>query len=457
MKRYNIPLSYDTLNDEQKTAFDMLKYGLDAGQNYFLTGDAGVGKSYLIGVYAEFCKRNNLTMLKAAPTGTAAVNIKGTTLHKLFRLPFTICEAKPTDKQIDNIWGIISQADVIFIDEVSMVRVDIFENIMNQITKSNEIRTRRGKQKTQVIISGDFGQLKPIVTAEDKKLYAELTGRDIGHGCCYDSGMWPVMDFAPIMLHAQMRQADPKFCSVLDDVRIGISCDLDYINANSAKSEIPDGIWLCGYKNTAAEKNALGLYRLPGDLLSSKAIVRGKAKVEQTNCADELIYKIGARVMMIRNQGHEYHNGSLGAIRSQRPDGTIMIDLDEGRSVAVEKVQFSFYEYKIGFSGQIEQVETGSVTQYPFKIGYAVTIHKSQGATYDKMNLVPEIFAVGQLYTALSRCRSVSGIYIQPDKLGRKITPDKLMPDKEIVKFLIEQNGKAADYKAYFESQVSVS
>lgn len=458
MKSYKIPLSYNTLNDDQKTAFDMLKFGLDAGQNFFLMGDAGVGKSYLIGVYSEFCSMNGVAMLKAAPTGTAAVNVKGSTLHKLFRLPFSIIPAEISSKQLDNIYSMIAMADVIFIDEISMVRVDMFENVMLQIRKANEIRANKRIQPIQVIISGDFGQLKPIVTAEDRRLYQETTGKDIGAGCCYDARMWDVMDFNPIALHKQMRQSDPAFCNILDMMRIGVGTDKDiaYLNDNSAQAEIPGGIWLCGYKDTAAEKNAVGLYRLPGELRSSKAVIRGKAKIEQTNLAENLLYKVGARVMMTRNQGNEYHNGSLGTIRSETPDGHIVIALDSGRVIMTEKCKTSFYEYKVGWNGHIEQVEVGSIQQYPFKIGYAVTIHKSQGATYDSMNLVPEIFAVGQLYTAISRCRSLGAMYIQPDKAGRRITKEKLMPDKDIVKFLIDQDGKAFEYKAYFESQVSI-
>ena len=454
MKTYRLPLSYDTLNDDQKIAFGMLQYGLDSGQNYFLTGDAGVGKSYVINVYAEFCTLNRINLLKCAPTGTAATTIKGSTIHKMFRLPWTVASDKISSKQLENIYSMIQYADAIFIDEASMMRVDMLEAVMAQIAKADELRAKRSKPAIQVILSGDFGQLKPVVTQEDKKLFLEAKGREIGSGCCYESPVWAAADFKPIMLREQMRQSDKAFCKALDNIKIGIDSDLDYINANSSPVELPGGIWLCGLKDTAAEKNAMGLYRLPGELLFSDAIVTGKAKVSQTNYAERLMYKIGARVMMIKNMGDIYHNGSLGTIKAVNSDGTVKIALDAGREVDVGKVKTGFYEYKMDSNHQIMQIETGSVTQFPFKIGYAVTIHKAQGQTYDAMNLVPEIFAQGQLYTAMSRCKYLDRIYVQPDAKGDKLTPAKLMQDLETVKFLIKMDAEAAKYRAYFESTI---
>lgn len=453
MKNYTIPAAYDTLNDDQKLAFDMLKYGIDSAQNYFLTGNAGVGKSYLIDVYTAFCKANGLNILKAAPTGTAATNIKGVTLHKLFYLPPTIVSKQVTDRQLSNIHFLIAYADVIFIDEISMFRIDMFENVMNQIKMANKIRANKNKQPIQIILSGDFGQLPPVITKNDRELYKSTYGSDIKSGRCYESTEWAALGFQPIVLREQMRQGDTAFRNALDNIRIGVKSDMAYINQNSAQSEIQDGIWLCGYKDTAAEKNALGLYKLPGEIRKSHAIVTGKAKISQTNMAEELIYKIGARVMMIMNKGSQYSNGSLGTIIDETINGDIMIRLDRGYTIMVEKTPVIFYEYKAQ-NGRVEAVEVGKIIQYPFKIGYAVTIHKSQGQTYDSMNLVPEVFAVGQLYTAISRCKSLSNIYIQPDHNGDKLTDNKFMADKDVVMFLIDQDGKAQQYKNWFLSNV---
>lgn len=454
MINYNIPTAYDTLNADQKLAFDMLQYGLNSNQNFFITGDAGVGKSYLIDVYTEFCQSNKLNIVKAAFTGTAATNIKGSTLHKIFKLPLTIATRKISPSQMTNIYQMLKFIDVLFIDEISMVRIDMFENIMSQIKEANAIRTRSNKNPIQVIISGDFCQLKPIITQEDKNLYAEITGQDIGTGCCYNSDLWTEFDFQTIELTIPMRQADVNFCNALNNIKIGLKSSIDYINQNSAQSEIKDGIWLCGYKNTAAEKNALGIYKLPGEIYESNAIITGKANIKHTNIAENLIYKIGARVMMTRNDGYHYYNGSLGTIKAVMPNKEILIDLDNGILVHVPKVKTSFYEYKVQ-NGVITPIEIGSITQYPFRIGYAITIHKAQGQTYDKMNLVPEIFSPGQLYVALSRCKNLDKIYIQPDYTNQKITESKIMPDPDTIKFLIQQNANAQKYREWFKQTIA--
>lgn len=445
MKTYKYPLSYDTLNADQKLIFDMIRYGLDNRQNYFLTGNAGVGKSYVIDVYNDFCNLNNINIAKTAPTGTAAINIKGVTLHKLFKLPFTIATTELSSTQICNIDNMIKYLDVIFIDEVSMVRIDIFDNIMTQIKFANKEREKINLEPIQIILSGDFGQLKPVITEQDKTLYSEIYNTDINDGQCFRSKFWFDFEFKPLELTTQMRQSDTNFCNALNNIRIGIKSDIDYINQNSATIPINNGIWVCGYKNTVAEKNALGIFNLPGELYRSKAVVSGVAKIEHSNVPDELLFKINARVMMTQNT-RDYHNGSLGTITNY--DGRyVTIQLDSGCTVIVEKTKTSFYKYEKDYNNRIAAVEVGRITQFPFRIGYATTIHKAQGQTYDAMNLVPEIFTPGQLYTALSRCKNLDKIYIQPDRKNQKITENKIMQSPELLKFIIQQNSEFQQFK----------
>ena len=456
MKHYDYPKIYDTLNDDQKLAFQMLVYGHDSGVNYFLTGDAGTGKSYLIDAFYAFCCMNGITMLKCAPTGVAATNIGGITMHRMFKLPLSVLTDKIEGVQYANIYKLVSKADVMFIDEVSMARIDMFGNAMAQVREANKIRERYRKPPVQVIVCGDFGQLMPVVTEKDRELYQQLTGRDIGTGCCYNSHWWQDMAFQPILLTKPMRQDDARFCKALDNVKIGIKTDIDYLNQNTAQAPVTDGIWLCGYNNTAAEKNARGIYNLPGEAISSRAVVTGKANIKQSNFVENLIYKNGARVVMtmreLGNPSSPYDNGSLGTIVSAGRD-TVRIRLDKGVTVTVAKVKLPFYDYEV-VGGSVEPHEVGSIIQFPFKIGYAITIHKSQGQTYDKMNIVPEIFAPGQLYVALSRCKQIGQIYVQPDGYGRRITPEKILPNPEVVKFLIGQDAAYAGFKDYFTQNV---
>lgn len=461
MKNYNIPASYDTLNPDQKAIFQMLKYGYDSGQNYVLMGDAGVGKSYLSDVFTEFCDMNSINIVKAAPTGVAATNIKGVTLHKLFRLPLHVLTEKLDGNQWATIHKTLKYADIVYIDEIGMVRIDIFDNIMAQIQAASKVRMDNGENPIQVILSGDFGQLMPVITDEDRKNYRDLTGKNIGTGLCYGSHFWTDMDFKPLILSQHMRQSDAAFCRALDNIKIGVKSDMDFINANSAQAPVKDGIWLCGYNNTAAEKNAKGLYNLPGDMHICDAIVTGKANIKHTNFAERLMYKNGARVMMIMKDPMNknfanYCNGSLGTITAVGSDHTVKIRLDSGSCITVGRVKIPFIEYTVK-NGRVCPSEIGSIEQLPFKIGYAVTIHKSQGQTYDAMNLVPEIFTPGQLYVALSRCRDLGRIYIQPDGYGRKLTPEKIMPNQEVVRFLISQDAEYAKYRSWYENTVGIT
>lgn len=452
MKTYKYPKIYNTLNDDQKMAFQMMVYGQDSGVNYFLTGDAGTGKSYLIEAFHKFCAMNGLNMLKCAPTGVAATNIGGVTMHRMFKLSLSVLTEKLEGAQFANIHKMLVHADVMFIDEISMARIDMFGNAMCQIREANRNRERSGKPPIQIIVCGDFGQLMPVVTDKDRELYRQLTGKDIGTGCCYNSHWWTDLNFQPIMLSKPMRQSDAQFCRALDNLKMGIATDIDYLNRSTSQTPVKDGIWLCGYNNTAAEKNARGIYNLPGEALVSHAVVSGKANIKQSNFVETLIYKNGARVVMtmreLGNPNSPYDNGSLGTIVGTGHDW-VRIKLDRGPTVVVNKVKLPFFEYQVS-CGRVEPHEVGYIIQYPFKIGYAITIHKSQGQTYDKMNVVPEIFTPGQLYVAMSRCKSVGSIYIQPDGAGRRITPEKVMPNREVIKFLIEQDAKYAQFKDYF-------
>lgn len=459
MITYNFPASYDTLNSDQKLIFQMLMNGLNSNQHFFLTGNAGVGKSYLINSFSEFCNLNDINMIKTAPTGVAATNIFGVTLHKQFKLPLSVLDESLTASQFANIHKIIKFVDIVLIEEISMCRIDIFDNVMSNIKEANKQRVKMNKQPIMVIVAGDFGQLQPVVTEQDKINYAKLTGKDIGNGCCYNSHYWTDMNFIPLMLSQVMRQADAKFCSALDNIKIGLKQDIDYLNKNSSQTPIPNGIWLCGYNNTADQKNALGIFNLPGELYTSTAKIKGKANIKQSSFAESIPYKLNARVMMCmndRNAPQRYHNGALGTIIGIYPNNIIRIQLDSGKTVDVEKFKLPFYEYTV-VNGKVEQNEVGSITQFPFKIGYAITIHKSQGQTYDQMNLVPEIFIAGQLYVALSRCKELSKIYIQNDNYNQKITEKKIMPNLDIVKFIINLDKEFNDYKQHFISTVGFS
>lgn len=253
-----------------------------------------------------------------------------------------------------------------------------------------------------------------------------------------------------------MRQDDKDFCNALDKCKTGDNTCIRYFSENTSREE-NEGIWVCGKNDTARKKNEDELEKINNELLVSEAEYSGDVTKADGLVEDKFIYKIGARVVITANDSAgEYNNGSLGTITGTNGIGSglftsvITVKLDNGHTVMIEKKESDKYKYEaVEEEKEIEvknkdgtvtkknvteiklkKKKTGSAMQFPLKLGYAVTIHKSQGQTYDAMNLKPEIFANGQLYVALSRCKSVNGIYVE-----RYLSKRMVMASMEVVKY----------------------
>lgn len=453
MRSYKYPDTYNTLNEDQSLIFDMILWGYNNGRHFFLTGDAGVGKSYLIRTWSDFCKLNNINLVKVAPTGVAAINVGGMTIHRLFKVPTHVVSEDLDDKQEDNCIDMIQYVDVCLIEEISMARIDVFDNLMANIKVANEMRAMYGKKPIMVILAGDFSQLPPVIKPDDRETYKKMTGKDIGNGYCFNSHYWPEYKFIPLILRQQMRQSDTKFNKALDNIKIGKKDDLPYINAESSSTAIPNGIWLCGTNATAEAKNFECMKNLARGHVSY-AEKHGKVDMTQTTFLDELNYAVSARVVMLinDNENHQYVNGSLGTItKVYVRKNKIEITLDNGNIINVEPFIQTFYEYEV-IDGKIHEITVGTLTQFPFKVAYAITIHKSQGQTYDQMNLIPEIWSPGQLYVALSRCKMLENIYIQPVS-GQKIMAKHVKADPDIVQFLLCMDSTFERFKVFYNNQ----
>lgn len=415
---------YETLNDEQKNVMD----GIIRGENIFLTGNAGTGKSYVVKAFDKYCEEKKISIIKTAPTGISSNNIDGATLHHQFKLKTGIDLDVPTKypKSLD-------YTDVLLIDEISMVRLDTFDRLLQILQLANSSRMRKKKRPIQLILVGDFYQLAPVFNKGEKPLLDEHYGMDIKEGYCFQSKFWHVLNIKMYNLTAIMRQNDVEFCKALDKCKRGdISC-LGYIRSHTSKTEIPNAIWVCGKNATVSKKNEEELQKIGGQTYSSVATYHGECSAKDKLCDEVFEYKIGARVVMLANDNsnYAYSNGSTGTILSKAKDH-IKVRLDSGNVVKIEKQKIAKYEYT--YKDKVEEVEQikngkkvivekkvkkltqkeiGYAKQYPMRLGYAVTIHKSQGQTYDSMNLNPEIFSTGQLYVALSRCKSVSNLHIK--------------------------------------------
>lgn len=398
--KMSFPEIYNTLNEEQKSALELLA----SGENIFITGNAGTGKSYLVKAFDKYCEHENISLMKTAPTGVASLEIGGATLHSQFGLKVGLDFEKPT-----KIPDCLRKVDCLLIDEISMVRLDIFDKLMEII----ELANKKRKKEIQLVFVGDFYQLAPVITNKDKPFLDKHYGTDIKGGYCFQSLHWRKNNIHLFNLTTVMRQEDAAFCDALDKCKKGNATCLPFLRNQSSQEEIADAIWVCGKNATVSQHNDKELDKLSGRVYISNAEYEGKASPNDRLCDEIFQFKIGARVVMLVNDTEKklYQNGSLGTITDVKKD-EIFVQIDNGEEVKIHRIKFSKYEYVLKKDTKISRTEIGSAKQYPMRLGYAVTVHKSQGQTYPKMNLEPEIFSNGQLYVALSRCKSIEKIFI---------------------------------------------
>lgn len=457
----------NTLNADQKRYFDKMVNG----ENVYLAGNAGTGKSYLIRAFCEYCEDHDIKILKSASTGIAAVNIGGVTVHSLFKLSGrdlqTMELVKPTKKIPDKVKEVISLAQVLLIDEISMMRIDLFDRVMGYILLENQSREKKHRKPIQLIFVGDFFQLAPVINKKnmDDKFLKDAYGKDVGAGYCFQSRLWKTMNVQLCVLTEIVRQDDAEFCKALDQCKKGDADCLPYFDSHTAKAPIDNAVWLYGKNDSAFKKNQECLQALSTPMRCFDAVYNGDCTKEDGMAEDKLWLKQGARVLMTSNDPNQrYFNGSMGTVSSFGGD-YILVKIDGGDTIAVERKSYEKQEYveeKVteeitDENGKKVTKETttlalkttGKVEQFPMKLGYAITIHKSQGQTYEAMNLSPEIFAIGQLYVALSRCKYVDRLYV-----SNPLTSRMLMTSKEVIAYY--ENPDEYSYFGDDEDMVSV-
>lgn len=437
-------------HDQQVALSTML-----AGKNIFLSGFAGTGKSTVIQLFKERYQGNCAIV---APTGIAALNVGGQTIHSFFMLPPGLLNPESIE---DIPWArkkeIIRQTSCIIIDEISMVRSDMLAAIDLRLRQCARGPCKRkpfgGKQ---IVACGDFFQLPPVVASQ---LEDDWLRENLGGEYAFETQVWKDACFETIVLKTPFRQSDPLFLKTLNNIRHGDASKRNVVVDGTAETAVEALNALCAVEKTmpkppirlcttnreAQAVNNEARAKIDAEEFKFQAIVVGKFAEADYPTEAELVLKVGCRVMVLCNchkpkGGFWYVNGDCGFITDIKADGElsrVKVDLDNGNTAWISCHEWKNLKYKLEIdrlTGKkiIKQEEIGSFTQMPLRLAYATTIHKSQGMTLESVDirLGNGCFAHGQLYTALSRARSIAGL-----RLERKILEDDLILDQRVVDF----------------------
>lgn len=406
------------MNEFSKSQAKGMK-ALRSGANVCLMGEAGTGKTYILNKYIEECKNNGKNVIMTAPTGIAALKIDGVTMHNAFGIPVPAYGYYDFDIKLSAIKAVLA-TDVIVIDEVSMARNDVFEYFALVVKKIQAERKKEGNlKKIQIIVSGDFFQLPPIVKQDELNTFKRL-GLDPS-GYCFTTPAWKEFKFKVIILTDVMRQNDQEFISNLNKLRRGNTDCLDYFNQYVVSPEEIEAVeerpvYICSTNAEAETINDNELAKIDGPRCIYQARRTGYCGKDYT-VDENLVLKNGAKVMFMANDlvQDDYRNGQLGTVIECKED-SVIVKLDNGKVIEVMRYRWTTNKITVT-NGMISKKEIGAYYQLPLKLAYAITMHKTQGQTYDSAIISPNSFAEGQLYVAVSRVKSAEGLLFTSEML----------------------------------------
>lgn len=425
------PLEGVEITDEYQMVKSLIEDGYPI---VFVSGKAGTGKTTMIQYLRQVLNEN---IVVVAPTGVAALNVKGVTIHSFFHFPPRII----VDEDINIIRPrqLYEHLDVLIIDEVSMVRADILDAI-DKFLRKNRRQLYQPFGGVQLLLVGDLFQLPPIITRSEEQFYS----------CNYPSPFFfsakalQNCQLIPIELTKIFRQVDPVFTDTLNKIRVAEQLDTILPQINQvcyADTKVTDPLLTLTCTNDSADqKNIAELEKLPGRSRIFQGVASGKFSIENEKLPSPfyLTLKVGAQVMFTKNDDSKrWVNGSLGRV-VDFDDSSIQVQLlsdNPGRTYGVHRVNWETYRYEYDVVlNKIKPVIAGSYTQFPLMLSWAVTIHKSQGKTLKNVliDLGHGAFAPGQVYVALSRCRSMDDI-----SLVRPIERHEVKCDETVKRFYL--------------------
>ena len=433
MTKISKPIEID-FNPEFQRALALME---DTTQNLLITGRAGTGKSTLLNYFRDHTKKKVVVL---APTGVAAVNVTGQTIHSFFHFKpnVTLASIKKKKSAAKEKTTLYKKLTTIIIDEVSMVRADLLDCV-DKFLRLNGPEQKQPFGGVQMIFIGDLYQLPPVVTGQEREIFRTHYASPY----FFSAKVFETLDLEFIELEKVYRQKDDEFIRLLNSIRNRTVTDADLALFNrrcDPAFSAPSGDFYLSLTSTndlADLINEKRLADLPGKIWKAIGVIEGDFGKEYLPTAVDLKLKKGAQIMLLNNDSDgQWINGTIGEVKKfekdDEGDDVIVAELDNGETARITPYTWEIYRFFLK-DEELRSEEVGSFTQYPVRLAFAVTIHKSQGKTFEKViiDVGRGTFAHGQMYVALSRCTTLEGIVLK-----QPLKKNHILMDWKVVKFL---------------------